>query len=63
MTFGTSASHDGGTLDVTLGTVQRLHEMAFANYEQALKDNHGHAAAYWDGYGRAIEELVHYHHN
>lgn len=63
MTPETSEQRDGGQLEVSLGTAQRLYDMAFENYSEAFKKQHTSAATYWDGYCRAIEEIIRVHHH
>jgi hypothetical protein len=54
--------HDGGPADVTVGTLRRLYDMAFDNYEKFRKEGPPSATAYWDGYCRGIEEVMNARH-
>jgi hypothetical protein len=60
---GPTTAEDGGQANVTLGTLQRLYETAFDNYEKFRKEGPPTATCFWDGYCRGIEEVINAHHH
>lgn len=54
--------YDGGPADVTVGALRRLYDMAFDNYEKFRKEGPPIATSFWDGYCRAIEEVMNARH-
>lgn len=50
---------DETSLDgVTVGTCKRLLDMAYRNYNSAMKDGAHAASSYWDGYIRGIQHVL-----
>lgn len=50
---------DEALLDgVTIGTCKRLLDLAYRNYNSAMKDGAHIASAYWDGYIRGIQHVL-----
>lgn len=45
-------------LEVTIGTVKRLLEMAYGHYNQAVKDDAKYVITYWDGYICACRHVL-----
>ena len=45
-------------LDVTVESCKRLLMWAYAQYEGAMKTDEKFVATYWDGYIRAIQEII-----
>ena len=45
-------------LDVSLGTLVRLKEMAVRAYNEAMTLGQPGSAGYWDGYIRAIDHVL-----
>jgi hypothetical protein len=45
-------------LDVSLGTLTRLKEMAVRAYNEAMSASQPGSAGYWDGYIRAIDHVL-----
>lgn len=45
-------------LEVTVGTIKRLLEMAYSHYNQAVKDDAKYVITYWDGYICACRHIL-----
>lgn len=44
--------------DVTVGTCKRLLDLAYRNYNTAMKDGAHAVSSYWDGYIRGIQHVL-----
>jgi hypothetical protein len=62
MTSATSKHSEERQLDVTVGTIKRLLIMAYDGYNAAEKGDAKRAAAYWDGYIRALQHVLEQEH-
>lgn len=58
MTSATSKHNEERQLDVSVGTIKRMLIMAYDGYNEAMKDEAKRAAAYWDGYIRALQHVL-----
>lgn len=58
MTSATSELNEERQVDVTVGTIKRLLIMAYDGYNSAEKEGAQRAAAYWDGYIRALQHVL-----
>lgn len=43
---------------VTIGTCKRLLDLAYRNYNSAMKDGLHATSSYWDGYIRGIQHVL-----